>query len=92
MSDWQGRITIEAGKMGGKPCIRGMRFTVRDVLEYLAGGMTEDELLADFPYLERADVQAALAYAQVQGWLSQPPFNQLVKRGIAQAGRVDDPA
>lgn len=44
-------ITIEPGKRGGKPCIRGMRITVYDVLEYLASGMTEDEILHDFPYL-----------------------------------------
>ena len=49
MTDWRERITIEPGKMGGKACIRGMRFSVQDVLEYLAGGMTADETLAEFP-------------------------------------------
>ncbi|TXL70999.1 DUF433 domain-containing protein [Vineibacter terrae] len=63
MSDWRNRITIDPGKMSGKACIRGMRFSVQDVLDYLAGGMTMDEMLAEFPYLEREDLQAALAYA-----------------------------
>ncbi len=53
------RITLEPGKRGGKPCIRGLRITVYDVLEYLAAGMTEAEILADFPDLERADIRAA---------------------------------
>lgn len=57
------RITVEPGKRGGKPCIRGMRITVYDVLEYLASGMTYDELLVDFPDLEREDILAALAWA-----------------------------
>lgn len=57
------RITIESGKRGGKPCIRGLRITVYDILEYLASGMTEDEILADFPDLEREDIRAALAFA-----------------------------
>ena len=56
-------ITIEPGKRGGKPCIRGMRITVYDVLEYLASGMTEDEILKDFPDLTREDIKACLAFA-----------------------------
>jgi uncharacterized protein (DUF433 family) len=56
-------ITVEPGKRSGQPCVRGMRITVRDVLEYLAGGMTVDELLADFPELTPEDVRACLAYA-----------------------------
>ena len=56
-------ITIEAGKRGGKPCVRGMRVTVYDVLEYLASGMTSDEILKDFPYLTREDIIACLEYA-----------------------------
>ena len=56
-------ITIEPGKRGGKPCIRGMRITVYDVLDYLAGGMTQEEILADFPYLTREDILACLSYA-----------------------------
>jgi uncharacterized protein (DUF433 family) len=60
---YEGIITIEAGKRGGQPCIRGMRITVYDVLSYLAAGMTEDELLSDFPYLTRDDIRACLTYA-----------------------------
>lgn len=56
-------ITIEPGKRSGQPCIRGMRITVRDVLEYLAGGMTVEEVLADFPELTTEDIRACLAYA-----------------------------
>ena len=52
------RITIEPGKRSGQPCIRRMRITVDDVLEYLAGGMTEEEVLADFPYLTPEDILA----------------------------------
>lgn len=56
-------ITIEPGKRGGKPCIRGMRITVYDVLEYLASGMTQQEILEDFPYLTSHDIRACLSYA-----------------------------
>jgi uncharacterized protein (DUF433 family) len=61
--DYKDRITIEAGKRSGKPCIRGLRITVSDVLEYLASGMTEDEILSEFPDLEREDIRACLAFA-----------------------------
>lgn len=61
--DYRDRITIEPGKRSGKPCIRGLRITVSDLLEYLAAGMTEDEILAEFPDLERDDIRAALAFA-----------------------------
>ncbi|HEX5445529.1 MAG TPA: DUF433 domain-containing protein [Pirellulales bacterium] len=56
-------ITIEPGKRSGKPCIRGLRMTVTDVLEYLAGGMSIDEILADFPDLTEEDIRACLAFA-----------------------------
>jgi uncharacterized protein (DUF433 family) len=56
-------ITIEQGKRGGKPCIRGMRITVYDVLDYLASGMTIEEILNDFPYLTKEDIMACLSYA-----------------------------
>lgn len=56
-------ITIEPGKRGGKPCIRGMRITVYDVLDYLAAGMTQQEILDDFPYLTAEDIRACLSYA-----------------------------
>jgi uncharacterized protein (DUF433 family) len=61
--DYRSIITIEAGKRGGKPCIRGMRITVGDVLDYLAGGMTMEEILADFPDLTKEDILACLSYA-----------------------------
>jgi uncharacterized protein (DUF433 family) len=61
--DYSKIITIEPGKMGGKPCIRGMCITVGDVLDYLASGMTEDEILHDFPDLTREDIRACLAFA-----------------------------
>ena len=64
--DYRGRITIEPGKRSGQPCIRGLRMTVSDVLDYLAGGMSEDEVLADFPDLEREDIRAALARANFE--------------------------
>lgn len=61
--DWRERITMEPGKMGGKPCVRGMRMTVQDVLEYMASEMTEEEILRDFPYLTKEDLKACIAYA-----------------------------
>lgn len=60
---WRARIEITPGVRSGKPCIAGTRVTVYDVLEYLAGGMTEDQLLIDFPYLSRDDIRACLAFA-----------------------------
>ena len=61
--DYQSRITIEPGKRSGKPCIRGLRITVYDVLEYLASGMSEAQILADFPDLTSEDIRACLAFA-----------------------------
>jgi uncharacterized protein (DUF433 family) len=61
--DYQNRISLEPGKRGGKPCIRGLRITVYDVLEYLASGMTEVEILRDFPDLTAEDIKACLAFA-----------------------------
>jgi uncharacterized protein (DUF433 family) len=61
--DYRGIITIEPGKRGGKPCIRGLRITVYDVLEYLASGMSEAEIIADFPDLTSDDIRACLAFA-----------------------------
>ena len=61
--DYKQIITVEPGKRSGQPCIRGMRITVRDVLEYLAGGMTEAEILSDFPDLTPEDIKACLAFA-----------------------------
>ena len=56
-------VTLEPGKRGGKPCIRGMRITVYDVLELLASGITYEEILEDFPYLRDEDILACLSYA-----------------------------
>jgi uncharacterized protein (DUF433 family) len=61
--EYRGLITIEPGKRGGKPCIRGLRITVYDILEYLASGMSEDEILRDFPDLTHQDIRACLAFA-----------------------------
>jgi uncharacterized protein (DUF433 family) len=60
---YSGIITIEPGKRGGKPCIRGLRITVYDVLENLANGMTHEEILREFPYLTEEDIRACLAFA-----------------------------
>lgn len=72
--DYRRIITIEPGKRSGQPCIRGMRITVDDVLEYLAGGMTISEILEDFPYLTEEDIRACLAFAadREKGHLGEP--------------------
>jgi len=57
------RMTVDPGKHGGQPCIRGLRITVSDVLEYLASGMTEAEILVDFPELASEDIRACLVFA-----------------------------
>jgi uncharacterized protein (DUF433 family) len=61
--DYSGIITLEPGKRSGKPCIRGLRVTVYDVLDYLASGMTHADILRDFPYLTEQDIRACLAFA-----------------------------
>ena len=61
--DYRKIITVEAGKRGGKPCIRGLRVTVYDMLDYLAAGMTHEQILKEFPYLTEEDIRACLAYA-----------------------------
>lgn len=63
LMDYSRIITIEADKRGGKPCIRGLRITVYDILDYLASGMTPTEILADFPDLVEEDIRACLAFA-----------------------------
>lgn len=68
------RITITPGVRGGKPCIRGTRITVYDILEYLAGGMTESQILADFPSLTPEDIRACLVFAAArERRLAVPP-------------------
>ena len=73
--DYRERITIEPGKRGGKPCIRGLRITVYDVLEYLASGMSEEEIVSDFPDLSKEDIRACLAFAadRERKMVSVPP-------------------
>ncbi len=66
MVDYTKIITIEPGMRSGKPCIRGMRITVYDILEYMASGMTHEEILHDFPYLTKEDLLAVLAFAADQ--------------------------
>lgn len=61
--DYREHITFNPDMRGGKPCIRGMRITVYDVLSYLASGMSHEEILSDFPYLEEEDILASLAFA-----------------------------
>ncbi len=61
--DYSKIITVEPRKRSGKPCIRGLRITVYDVLDYLASGMTHEQILRDFPYLTEEDIQACLAFA-----------------------------
>ena len=61
--DYREVITIEPSKRGGKPCIRGMRITVYDILDYLSSGMTHQEILLEFPYLREEDILACLSYA-----------------------------
>lgn len=63
MMNYRDYITIETGKRGGKPCIRSMRITVYDVLDWLASGMSEAEILEDYPELTQDDIRACLAYA-----------------------------
>ncbi|WP_420453939.1 DUF433 domain-containing protein [Rubrivirga sp.] len=64
--DWKARITINPAQCGGRPCIRGMRIRVQDVLDLLAAGLSRDEVIADLPDLEPDDVEAALRYASAR--------------------------
>jgi len=60
------RITVNPNQCGGRPCIRGLRIRVKDVLDLLAGGTSEQEILKDYPYLESADIRAVLEFASYQ--------------------------
>ena len=73
--DYRKLITIEPGKRGGEPCIRGLRITVNDVLEYLASGMSEEKIIRDFPDLTREDIRVCLAFAadRERKFVSTPP-------------------
>ncbi len=66
MIDYQKRITVSPELCGGRPCIRGQRIRVKDVLEMLSEGVSESEILEDYPYLESEDIRASLAYAASQ--------------------------
>jgi uncharacterized protein (DUF433 family) len=74
--DYRNRITVDPGMRGGKPCIRGIRITVYDVLGYLATGMSHREILADLPYLEEEDIRVSLAFATdiERRFLPEPSF------------------
>ena len=74
--DYNDIITTESGKRGGKPCIRGMRITVDDVLEYLASGMSDTEVLADFAYLTREDIEACRAFDTDRKLRVASPFDK----------------
>jgi uncharacterized protein (DUF433 family) len=63
MTDYRSIITLEPGKRGGKPCVRGLRIAVQDVLGWLASGLSTEDILADYPELTKDDVMACLAYA-----------------------------
>jgi len=63
LMSWRNHITLEAGKRGGRPCVRGMRISVADVLGWLAAGMSHEEILSDYPELTEEDIRACLAYA-----------------------------
>jgi uncharacterized protein (DUF433 family) len=76
--DYRDIITIELGKRGGKPCIRGLRITVSDVLDMLAAGMSEDAILADYPDLTRDDIHACLAFAADPVGYDWTPLTQLI--------------
>lgn len=65
MSELLSRVTIDPQQCGGRPCLRGTRMRVQDVLDMLAGGATAEEILTDFPYLEADDIRASIAYAAV---------------------------
>jgi uncharacterized protein (DUF433 family)/predicted nuclease of predicted toxin-antitoxin system len=89
------RITITPDVRFGKPCIRGTRISVGDVLGYLAGGMSEDQILADFPQLTREDIRACLAYAAERerrtmgipaAWVRAPALRRTVARGVGDGG------
>jgi uncharacterized protein (DUF433 family) len=74
--DYRERITIDPDMRGGKPCIRGMRITVYDILGYLASGMSHEEILDDFPDLEEEDIRASLAFAAdiERRFMAEPSF------------------
>ena len=85
--NYAGIITIEPGKRGGQPTIRGMRVTVYDVLKMLASGMSEKKILSDFPELNKEDIKAVLSYASEREYFLTMPSNEITLRSkhFAQA-------
>jgi uncharacterized protein (DUF433 family) len=71
-TQWLSRITLNPNQCGGQPCIRGIRIRVKDILEMLAAGVSQEEMLADYPYLEAEDITAALQFVALQ--LTSPPL------------------
>jgi len=86
--NYKGIITIEPGKRGGQPTIRGMRVTVYDVLKMLASGMTEKEILSDFPELTKKDIRAVLSYASEREHSLTTTSHEITlgSKHLAQAG------
>jgi uncharacterized protein (DUF433 family) len=82
-------ITVEADKRGGKPCIRGLRITVDDVVSWIASGMSDEEIVSDYPDLTRADIRAAVAYAveHPQGFHVGPELKAVLLAAMAQCDR-----
>jgi len=89
---WEQRITVNPAVRGGKPCIKGTRITVYDVLEYLAGGMTEDQILTDFPDLTRDDIRAALALPLPVSAVWRTPWREAALRRQSQPRTGRSPA
>ena len=96
MANYQTIITLEQGKRGGKPCVRGLRITVQDVLEWLASGMEVADIIADYPELSKEDIMACLAYTADNLPTKQPAaaidpevaeFEQALLRSVAQASQ-----
>jgi uncharacterized protein (DUF433 family) len=85
--DYSQIITIEPGKRSGKPCIRGLRITVYDVLDYLSSGMTHEQILSDLPYLTEEDIRACLAFAADRERLVRLGNSQRAIRG-ARLGSI----
>src|SRR3954464_2801694 len=77
---YEGIITIEPGKRGGQPCIRGLRITVYDVLSYLASGMTEEEIISDYPDLTHDDIVASLCYTADRSARQRSPTRETTSR------------
>jgi uncharacterized protein (DUF433 family) len=85
---WEERITVDPAVRSGKPCIKGTRIAVYDVLEDLAGGMTEDQILGDFPDLKREDIRASLASPRLVNGASRTPWCEASLRRQSECGAM----